>query len=108
MAQTFADWGVPTAQVLREACQHKFDFELWASGGARSGLDAAKCLALGAKRVGFARPLLKAALISAEAVEEEMIRIEEELKVALFCTGKTCPSELTVEDILTPTEFAKV
>jgi isopentenyl-diphosphate delta-isomerase len=69
-------------------------FEVWGSGGVRHGLDAAKLFALGASNVAFAKPLLEAAMQSAEAVVAIMQRIEYELKVALFCTGSAGLHEL--------------
>lgn len=61
--------------------------EIWASGGVRNGLQAAKCLALGAQRVGLAKPFLEAAMIGPEAVAELMDLLEYELKISLFCLG---------------------
>ena len=58
-----------------------------ASGGIRNGLEIAKCVALGADLVGLASPFLKCAVISAEAVMEEMSILQEELKIAMFCSG---------------------
>ncbi|HEX4923358.1 MAG TPA: type 2 isopentenyl-diphosphate Delta-isomerase [Bdellovibrionales bacterium] len=86
-AQTFAQWGVSTAESLLNAVELKPRFEVWASGGVRSGLDAAKLLAMGATTVGFAKPVLEAALQGVQALEAEMQRLEFELKTALFCTG---------------------
>lgn len=89
-AQTFAHWGVPTAQVLQQARALNLDYELWASGGVRSGLDAAKGFALGAQCAGFAQPLLKALLQNGpEGLDNRMQQIEFELKLALFCTGSS-------------------
>lgn len=79
--------GVPTAQALREARAALPGAPLIASGGIRSGLDAARALRLGADVVAVARPLLEPALDSAEAVEAWLRNFIEELRVALFVGG---------------------
>jgi isopentenyl-diphosphate delta-isomerase len=58
-----------------------------ASGGIRSGMDAAKALALGASAVAVARPLLAPAVDSADAAIEWLRRFLEELRIAMHCTG---------------------
>lgn len=85
--KTFADWGLSTVDSLLAARDTELSCEIWASGGVRTGLDAAKLLALGAHQVGFAQPVLKAALVGEEALEKFMLGIEYELKVAMFCLG---------------------
>lgn len=87
-AATFANWGEPTAEsVLAAAATLGERMEIWASGGVRTGLDAAKLVALGAHRVGYAKPALEAALQGSEVLENWMETQEFELKTALFCTG---------------------
>jgi len=92
-ALTFAEWGESTAHSLL-ACKGLKGMELWASGGIRSGLEGAKCIALGAQKVGFAKPALQAALEGEAALGRWMEQIEFELKVALFCTGSKSPDVL--------------
>jgi isopentenyl-diphosphate delta-isomerase len=58
-----------------------------ASGGIRTGLDAARAIALGAATVGLAATLLGPAGISAEAVAAVLKDVIDTLRVAMFCTG---------------------
>ena len=52
------NWGIPTA-VSVAACA-RYDLEVVASGGLRSGLDVARAIALGATLGGMAAPVLRA------------------------------------------------
>lgn len=91
MGETFRNWGVSTVQSIRNAHANlpRGQTAIWASGGVRSGLDAAKCLFLGAKAVGFAKPALKTAMESEHALDRWMAGIEQELKVAMFCSNQS-------------------
>jgi isopentenyl-diphosphate delta-isomerase len=94
VAEEFREWGIPTADAV-VACRAGFpDGLIIASGGLRTGLDAAKCLALGADAAGFAAPLLKAAVVSRRAVDERIRGIIEGLRIAMFCVGAASVTDL--------------
>ncbi len=87
LGQTFADWGLPTAECLENIHQLDLPVSLIASGGIQNGLEVAKAIALGADLVGLARPFLQAAAESSEAVYTLADILMAEMKTALFCTG---------------------
>ncbi|MCZ0726632.1 type 2 isopentenyl-diphosphate Delta-isomerase [Mycolicibacterium iranicum] len=82
-----AEWGIPTAQALTEVKALLPDVPLVASGGIRTGMDAAKALAMGAEVVAIARPLLAPAVESAAAVADWLQGFIEELLVCLHGCG---------------------
>jgi isopentenyl-diphosphate delta-isomerase len=88
------EWGIPTADAIVGARCHAPDLTLIASGGIRSGLDAAKALALGADAVAVALPLLRPALESADAVRDVLKRIVDELRIAMHCAGAGSVTDL--------------
>ena len=82
-----AEWGIPTAQALREVRHTLPDVPLVASGGIRTGMDAAKVLAMGADAVAVARPLLAPAIESPAAVVDWVQRFTSELRICLHGCG---------------------
>ena len=93
LAEVFLEWGIPTAASLIEVAA-RVKVEVVASGGIRTGLEAAKALALGAKIVGLAHPFLKPATESPEAVERVIRKLDRELRAAMFLTGSRNLEEL--------------
>ena len=87
LGQTFAQWGVPTPQAIQQCRKAWPNSFLIASGGVRSGLDAAVAIALGADAVSIAQPLLKPALESTQAVIDELQIWLAEFRIAMFCAG---------------------
>jgi isopentenyl-diphosphate delta-isomerase len=105
LGQTFGDWGIPTAESILNAVD-VFAGEgpvIWASGGLRNGLDAAKCLALGANRAGFAGAALRVAMDGDGPLEKWMMTVEQELRIALFCTQSA-----TVRELRAGTKWSRV
>ncbi|ACP36209.1 isopentenyl-diphosphate delta-isomerase, type 2 [Sulfolobus islandicus Y.G.57.14] len=86
-AKNFLDWGVPTAASIMEVRYSVPDSFLVGSGGIRSGLDAAKAIALGADIAGMALPVLKSAIEGKESLEQFFRKIIFELKAAMMLTG---------------------
>ena len=85
LGKVYTDWGIPTAVSIVAASAA--GLPLIATGGVRSGLDAAKAIALGASLVGVGRPLLSAALEGDAAVEAWITQFLEELRVSIFLSG---------------------
>lgn len=91
------DFGIPTCQCLEQvaALKKEYDFCLVASGGVRSGMDAATSLALGADMVASARPfLLELEEKGQEALSQKIQAWELQLRSLMFLTGSATLAQL--------------
>ncbi len=97
-AARFWDWGIPTATAIRNAAplkSHYARFTLIASGGIASGLDAAKCIALGADLAASARPMLKALHQKKQRGLSDLVDSwKRELRSVMFLTGSATIADL--------------
>lgn len=87
VCSSFAGWGIPTVESLMMTRAAVPEMPLIASGGLRSGVEAAKTLALGADLAGFAAPLLRAAAESEAGAYELLTALIDELRLSMFCCG---------------------
>jgi isopentenyl-diphosphate delta-isomerase len=87
IASHFRDWGIPTVDALQSIRSLNLDLPLIASGGLKTGMDIAKCIALGADICGMAGRLLHAATTSTESVISVFAELKKELQITLFVCG---------------------
>jgi isopentenyl-diphosphate Delta-isomerase len=100
VGQVFRDWGIPTAVSVVAA--GAAGLPVVATGGVRTGLDAARAMALGAVGVGVGRPLLTAAVEGEEALDRWIDGFLDELRTAAFLSGCRSVTELaTVPRVIT-------
>ncbi len=100
LGETFADWGLPTAECISTIRENFPNVPLIASGGLRNGLEVAKAIALGADIAGLAFPFLQAAAESTAAVNELVQLLIAEITTVLFCTGNATISQLKQSNAL--------
>jgi isopentenyl-diphosphate delta-isomerase len=106
-AELFWDWGIPTARAVCDAAALRAEghpMTLIASGGIASGLDAAKCIALGADIAASARPLLHAlATGGRKGLSARIAQWGGEIRGAMFLTGSARVSDLRSARLVTYT-----
>ena len=93
----FRDWGIPTPVALREA---QVGLPVVSTGGLRSGLDAARALALGATLAGYASAILKPANESAQAAGAFAEQLKLELRTSCFLTNCQKAAELASRPVI--------
>ena len=98
IGELYRDWGIATPIAVIEAGIARLP--LIATGGVRTGLDAARALALGASLVGMGFPFLKAASESYDCVCELLEGIVAELRVAMQLSGATNLAQLRTVDVV--------
>ena len=87
ISKSFMDWGISTAESLEMVSGAGSSIKIIASGGIRTGLDAAKAIALGADIAGAALPMLRASTEPAWKAGELIDGIIMGLKIAMFGIG---------------------
>ncbi|MDO5824156.1 type 2 isopentenyl-diphosphate Delta-isomerase [Methanobrevibacter sp.] len=92
LGETFWDWGIPTAISTAEVT-NAVNVPVISSGGIRSGLEAAKAIALGADAVGMALPFLKNST-SQDQLNKFISRFNDSLRIAMFLVGANNIEEL--------------
>ncbi len=91
----FEDWGITTVDSILMC---RGILPLIASGGIRSGIDAAKAIALGAEMTGAAYPFLKAH--EEGRLDEEIELWIAQMKLVAFLTGSRTYEELKEAELL--------
>ncbi len=87
VAAVFRDWGLPTAESIREVRKVAPEVPLIASGGITNGLEIAKALALGADAASLAGVLLRDAAQSVDALRTQVETLIRQLRIAMFASG---------------------
>lgn len=100
ICEHFRDWGIQTSQCIRDIRAKFPDIPLIASGGIRYGIDVAKSIALGASVAGVAGLVFRAAIESQESLDQKVMQLIEELRIAMFVTGSKNLEQLSKGKIL--------
>ena len=86
--QLFHEWGIPTAACVGWLGDLDLRAQVIASGGIRTGLDVARAMALGARVVGLAQPVLAAASKDgAKGATDYLASVMDGLRTACMLAG---------------------
>ncbi|MGD2142430.1 MAG: type 2 isopentenyl-diphosphate Delta-isomerase [Candidatus Bathyarchaeota archaeon] len=99
LGESLWNWGIPTAISVVETSSST-DLKIIASGGIRTGVEAAKAIALGADAVGIARPFLEKAVEGKEALLAYVEDILREFRTVMFLVGARNLEELKQVPVL--------
>jgi isopentenyl-diphosphate delta-isomerase len=93
--QLFHEWGIPTAACVGWLGKSGLRAQVIASGGIRTGLDVARAMALGARVVGLAQPVLAAASKGgAKGATEFLALVIDGLRTACTLAGVARAADL--------------
>ena len=87
LADSFRNWGIPTAFSLAATKKALPESSIVATGGIRDGLHVAKACALGATMTGVGLPFLRASLVSEQRLEETVELFARGLELAMIASG---------------------
>ncbi|NLU05009.1 MAG: type 2 isopentenyl-diphosphate Delta-isomerase [Methanothermobacter sp.] len=99
LGELFWDWGIPTAASTVEVVE-SVSIPVIASGGIRSGIDAAKAISLGAEMVGIALPVLEAAGHGYREVIKVIEGFNEALRTAMYLAGAETLDDLKKSPVI--------
>jgi isopentenyl-diphosphate delta-isomerase len=94
VGRTFADWGIDALSSLDNCLRYGGRRPVIASGGVRTGLDAARAIARGAAAVAMALPFVRGASQGIDSCRLEAACFEKELRVAMFLSSSRGLAEL--------------
>lgn len=96
------NWGIPTPASLLEVVKTVGEqINIIASGGLRTGLDAAKSLALGAKATGFSGSILYILLTQGyQGLKKYIQKIKQEISSVMLMTGAKNLKELRQRPVI--------
>lgn len=103
VGQSFENWGLSTLQSLLNANKAHVNYQVWASGGLRTGVDIFKVLSLGAKLAGIAQPWMQGLVMSSDDLDQSLDqiydRLAKELQIAMFCSGAQNIADINLEKV---------